>query len=115
MTACVWSSGAAYPFRLCRQGDWLYRSGKCVVCIKIAQWIRQKYSPHIDAKIARLLQVKAILTAEKTKPEPGRASSKPAKKAAPTKKRTLSAEGRARIAAAQKARWAEGQEGSLTR
>jgi hypothetical protein len=62
---------------------------------------------HIDAKIARLLQVKALLTAEKTKPEPGRASSKPAKKAAPTKKRTMSAEGRARIAAAQKARWAK--------
>jgi hypothetical protein len=61
---------------------------------------------YIDAKIARLLQVKAILTAEKTKPEPGRASSKPAKKAARTMKRTMSAEGRARIAAAQKARWA---------
>jgi hypothetical protein len=67
---------------------------------------------HIDAEIARLRQVKALLTAEKTERKPRRASSKPAKKAVPTKKRTMSAEARARIAAAQKARWAKANKGA---
>jgi hypothetical protein len=62
---------------------------------------------HIDEEIARLLQVKALLTPGPIKLIPVKASFKPSKKAAPTGKRTMSAEGRARIAAAQKARWAK--------
>ena len=53
----------------------------------------------IDAEIARLQQAKDLLNGTTTKRSPGRA-------AAPTK-RTMSAAGRARIAAAQKARWAK--------
>jgi hypothetical protein len=62
---------------------------------------------HIDEEIARLQQAKALLTGAQTTRKPTRPSSKPAKKALPGKKRTMSAEGRARIAAAQKARWAK--------
>jgi hypothetical protein len=62
---------------------------------------------HIDQEIARLRQAKALLTGEQTARKPVRPSSKPTKKALPGKKRTMSAEGRARIAAAQKARWAK--------
>lgn len=50
----------------------------------------------IDAQISRLKQVKAILTGTVTKP---------GSKATQTK-RVMSAEGKAKIAAAQKARWA---------
>lgn len=60
----------------------------------------------IDEEIARLQHVKALLTGEHVKRAPGRTSSSPKKKA-PAKKRTMSAESRARIAAAQKARWAK--------
>ena len=63
---------------------------------------------YIDAELARLQQIKDILsgsTTSRKKRGPNKA------KAAPTtvivKKRTMSAEGRARIAAAQKARWAK--------
>ena len=63
----------------------------------------------IDSEIARLEQVKSILsgtTATTTKAKRG-----PKPKNAPTpitvKKRILSPEARARIAAAQKARWAK--------
>jgi hypothetical protein len=52
----------------------------------------------IDSEIARLHQVRAILTG-------GRAAMKKAK--SPRRKRVLSAEARARISAAQKARWAK--------
>jgi hypothetical protein len=59
----------------------------------------------LDAEIARLQQAKALLTGEPVKRGPGRP------KAVPTvvakKKRNLSPEGRARIAAAVKARWAK--------
>jgi hypothetical protein len=62
----------------------------------------------IDAEIARLQQVKGILSGSTTtrkKRDPNKA------KTAPTpvivKKRTMSPEGRAKIAAAQKARWAK--------
>jgi hypothetical protein len=61
---------------------------------------------HIDQEIARLEQVKAVLSGVPTKRKPGRPSSKPGK-AGSAKKRTMSAEGRARIAAAQRARWAK--------
>jgi hypothetical protein len=51
----------------------------------------------IDSEIARLQQARALLA--------GVGSATPAK--APRRKRTLSAEARARIAAAQKRRWAK--------
>ncbi len=56
----------------------------------------------IDAEITRLQQVRAILT-ESSKD--GRSLTASAPRA--SKKRRLSAEARARIAAAQKARWAK--------
>jgi hypothetical protein len=56
----------------------------------------------IDAEIERLQQARALLNGAEAKRKPGRS----AKKTTP-KKRTMSAEGRARIAAAQKARWAK--------
>lgn len=65
----------------------------------------------IDAEIARLQQARAALAdlGGSTKRGPGR----PPKAAAPTrKKRVLSAEARARIAAAQKKRWAAAKKSS---
>jgi hypothetical protein len=56
----------------------------------------------IDAEIARLQQARALLSGSDVKRKPGRPI-----KAAKPKKRTMSAEGKARIAAAQKARWAK--------
>ena len=70
----------------------------------------------IDAEIARLQQAKAILgnpnySGAPVKRKPGRPpSSASSAYSAPTKiaaKRTMSPEGRAKIAAAQKARWAK--------
>lgn len=61
----------------------------------------------IDAEIASLQQARASLTGTAVKRGPGRppkSASAPAAK--PKKKRNLSPEGRARIAAAVKARWA---------
>jgi hypothetical protein len=55
----------------------------------------------IDSEIRRLEQVRAILTGK----DSHRGSKAPAP-ASPQKKRRLSAEARARISAAQKARWA---------
>jgi len=64
----------------------------------------------IDSEIARLLQVKSILSGT-TATATIKAKRGPKPKAAPTpstaKKRILSPEARARIAAAQKARWAK--------
>jgi hypothetical protein len=63
----------------------------------------------LDAEIGRLKQVKALLggataaTTAKTGPGRPKSISTPAKK----KKRNLTPEGRARIAAAVKARWAK--------
>ena len=69
----------------------------------------QEILSQIDKEIAQLMKVKEALTGIPTKRGPGRprlaATAKPAgKKKA---KRKMSAEGRARIAAAQKARWAK--------
>jgi hypothetical protein len=69
----------------------------------------------LDLKIARLQQVKDILTEApaKAKPGPKPKGSKPTtsfdygSNKAPQKRSTMSPEGRARIAAAQKARWAK--------
>ena len=60
----------------------------------------------LDAEIARLQQAKALLAGETVKRGPGRP--KTTSETAPTKKkkRNLTPEGRARIAAAVKARWA---------
>ena len=55
----------------------------------------------IDAEIARLQEVKRLLSTAETKP--GRKTATAAKKRS---KRTLSPEARARIAEAQKKRWA---------
>ena len=64
----------------------------------------------IDAEIARLEQVRALLNGHTTTPKRGRPiSSKPVAAPKPLKRRKMSAEGRARIAAAQKARWAKGK------
>ncbi len=62
----------------------------------------------LDQEIARLEQAKAIL-AGPAKPEPGRVM-KNTTTSTPAKKRTMSAAGRARIAAAQKARWAKAKQ-----
>ncbi len=73
----------------------------------------------IDAEIAQLQKVKTLLTGTDltTKRKPGRTagvaapnkatSFNPVEFAKKTKRRTMSAEGRAKIAAAQKARWAK--------
>jgi hypothetical protein len=69
-----------------------------------------KIVAEIDAEIARLQQVKSILTGKKV---PGRRGRKPkgfaaaAPAAKPRRKRHLSAEGRKRIQEAMKRRWAE--------
>ena len=57
----------------------------------------------LDAEIVRLEQVKDLLTGTTSKRTPRQV----APKASPKKKRHFSAEGLARIAAAQKARWAK--------
>jgi hypothetical protein len=58
----------------------------------------------LDTEIARLQEAKALLTGTTVKRAPGR----PKGTSAPVaKKRKMSAEGRARIVAAVKARWAK--------
>jgi hypothetical protein len=57
----------------------------------------------IDAELARLEQVRVLLTENTTAPKQGKKSGKSTR----PKRRTMSAEGKARIAAAQKARWAK--------
>jgi len=59
----------------------------------------------IDAEISRLEQARALLSGEVQKRKPGRPKGAVAPIA--TKKRKMSPEGRARIAAAVKARWAK--------
>jgi hypothetical protein len=64
---------------------------------------------HIDTQIARLQQVKGILSGS-TSTRKKRGTNKAAKVTSTpvlVEKRTMSAEGRAKIAAAQKARWAK--------
>jgi hypothetical protein len=61
----------------------------------------------IDAEIARLEQARALLNGHTAPAKRGRPfGSKPVATSKPVR-RKLSAEGRARIAAAQKARWAK--------
>jgi hypothetical protein len=59
----------------------------------------------IDTEISKLQQARALLSNVAIKKGPGRPKSNQSQVAKP-KKRTLSAEGRAKIAAAMKARWA---------
>jgi hypothetical protein len=67
----------------------------------------------IDAEIVKLQQAKALLTGTEAKPKvtrgPGRPKSDISKRILSVKpaRRKLSAEGKTRIAAAQKARWAK--------
>jgi hypothetical protein len=61
---------------------------------------------HIDTEIARLQQVKDILSGSATKAKRGPNKAKAIHVPIIVRKRTMSAEGRARIAAAQKKRWA---------
>ena len=56
----------------------------------------------LDAEIDRLKEVKALLTGQTTSPRRGRPLATKSK----SRRRTMSPEGRARIVAAQKARWA---------
>jgi len=56
----------------------------------------------IDAELFKLQQARALLSGIK----PGQHVTKPSTSPAPRAKRTMSAEGRARIAAAQRKRWA---------
>jgi hypothetical protein len=68
----------------------------------------------LDAEIARLQQVKALLNGTTAKRSPGRpaAGATAAAPATTAKKRILSAEARAKIAAAQKKRWAKVRKGA---
>ena len=66
----------------------------------------------IDLEIARLEKAKALITGQSATPKRGRPSTGKQMTVAtsfeaPRKKRKISAEGRARIVAAQKARWAK--------
>ena len=63
----------------------------------------------IDAEIATLQQARAMVSGEVAKKGPGRPKSTAVSTVTPRKKkkRNLSPEGRARIAAAVKARWAK--------
>jgi hypothetical protein len=69
----------------------------------------KKILAELDAEIARLQQAKALLSGEPVKRSPGRPKATSTTTVAPTKKkkRNLTPEGRARIAAAVKARWAK--------
>ena len=65
---------------------------------------------HLDAEISRLQQAKAVLTSTDVRKGPGRPkASKTASKLVSIQpaKRVMSAEGKSRIALAQKARWAK--------
>jgi hypothetical protein len=61
----------------------------------------------IDVEIARLQRAKSALSAMQTKRSPGRPRNVPTEVKPKLGKRKMSAAGRARIAAAQKARWAK--------
>jgi hypothetical protein len=64
----------------------------------------------IDEELARLEQAKAVLNGHTTPAKRGRPIGSQARTAKPVR-RKISPEGRARIAAAQKARWAKAKRG----
>jgi hypothetical protein len=61
----------------------------------------------IDAEISRLQQVKTLLSGSGAVQTPNTKLQSAAKASKPTKRRKLSVESRAKIAAAQRARWAK--------
>ena len=61
----------------------------------------------IDVEIARLQQARSVLSAVQTERSPGRPRNLPSGVKPKLVKRKMSAASRARIAAAQKARWAK--------
>jgi hypothetical protein len=61
----------------------------------------------IEEEITRLRQVRALLAGEQSTSTRLKPGPKPGKKAVKTMQRVLSPEARARIVAAQKARWAK--------
>jgi hypothetical protein len=63
----------------------------------------QELVAELDAEIERLQRVKALLTGQPRRGRPPGKSPEPAG----LRRRTMSPEGRARIVAAQKARWAK--------
>jgi hypothetical protein len=65
----------------------------------------------IDAEIARLEQAKTLLNGHTTPAKRGRPIGSQATRTANLVRRKISPEGRARIAAAQKARWAKAKRG----
>jgi hypothetical protein len=62
---------------------------------------------HLDAEITRLEQVRALLTDEDVRKGPGRPTASDAISKPVPVKRVMSAEGKKKIALAQKARWAK--------
>ena len=70
---------------------------------------KEEIIQHIDAEISRLTQARNLLAnaARPVARSLAMAVLAPPKPRGPGKKRTISAEGRARIAAAQKRRWAK--------
>ncbi len=69
----------------------------------------EKLVAEIDAEISRLTQAKQLLTGGAVTPAKRGPGRPPATAVVKPKKRKMSAAGRARIAAAQKARWAKVQ------
>ena len=67
----------------------------------------KKILTELDIEIARLEQARALLTGETVKRGPGRPKATSTPAPIKKKKRNLTPEGRARIAAAVKARWAK--------
>jgi hypothetical protein len=67
---------------------------------------------YLDVEIARLQQAKAVLSGAANYIPVKRESAKPKATSPSKKKRNLSPEGRARIAAAVKARWAKQKKAS---
>jgi hypothetical protein len=65
----------------------------------------------IDAEIARLEQVRALLNGHTAPVKRGRPIGSNATTTTKAPRRKMSAEGRARIVAAQKARWAKAKKG----
>jgi hypothetical protein len=65
----------------------------------------------IDAEIARLKQARALLNGHTTPAKHGPPISSTATTTTNPPRRKMSAEGRARIAAAQRARWAKAKKG----
>jgi len=82
---------------------WHYQASRGSSCITLVRMSTSEILSLIDAEIANLQQARALIADTGTK-LPGRPKAVAVQKNKP--KRTMSAEGRARIAAAQRKRWA---------